>query len=95
MKATGIVRKIDPLGRIVLPKELRDKLHLITDDPIEIFTDDDRIILQAYRPDHTDIADRLSRIIDDMASEQHPKEELIEALRHIKDAILGQVDAPL
>lgn len=39
MKATGIVRKIDGLGRIVLPKELRGVLDLDVNDPVEIFTD--------------------------------------------------------
>ena len=39
MKATGIVRRIDDLGRIVIPKEIRRTLHIRESDPLEIFTD--------------------------------------------------------
>lgn len=48
MKATGINRKIDELGRIVLPIELRRSLGLEVKDPVEIFTEEDRIILRKY-----------------------------------------------
>lgn len=51
MKATGIVRKIDELGRIVLPIELRRTLSLDIKDPLEIFVDDDStIVLKKYEP---------------------------------------------
>jgi transcriptional pleiotropic regulator of transition state genes len=51
MKATGIVRKIDELGRVVLPIELRRTLDLDVKDPLEIFVDDDNtIILKKYEP---------------------------------------------
>ncbi|MDE6924212.1 MAG: AbrB/MazE/SpoVT family DNA-binding domain-containing protein, partial [Acetatifactor sp.] len=39
MKATGIVRRIDDLGRIVIPKEIRRTLHIRESDPLEIYTD--------------------------------------------------------
>lgn len=50
MKATGIVRKVDNLGRVVLPKELRKALALKEGDPLEIFTDGEAIILKSYKP---------------------------------------------
>ena len=51
MKATGIVRRIDDLGRIVIPKEIRRTLHIRESDPIEIFTDrDGQIMLRKYSP---------------------------------------------
>lgn len=50
MKSTGIVRKVDELGRIVLPIEIRKVLDINQKDPIEIFIDDDRIVLQKYMP---------------------------------------------
>lgn len=50
MKSTGIVRKIDELGRIVLPMELRTSMELNSKDAIEIFVDDDKIILKKYQP---------------------------------------------
>jgi len=50
MKSTGVVRKVDELGRIVLPKELRTILGINVKDSIEIFTDGDKIVLQKYQP---------------------------------------------
>ncbi|MEB9739455.1 AbrB/MazE/SpoVT family DNA-binding domain-containing protein [Bacillus cereus] len=49
MKSTGVTRKIDELGRIVLPKELRRTLGIAEKDPIEIFVEDEKIILQKYK----------------------------------------------
>ena len=50
MKATGIVRKIDKLGRIVLPIELRRTLNINIKDPIEIYVDGEFILLKKYEP---------------------------------------------
>ena len=50
MKATGIVRKVDDLGRIVLPIELRRSLGIDVKDPIEIYVDEDTIILRKHDP---------------------------------------------
>lgn len=50
MKATGIVRKIDELGRIVIPKELRRTMGIQEKDPVEIYTDGKGIILRKYAP---------------------------------------------
>ncbi len=46
MKSTGVTRKIDELGRIVLPKELRRTLGIAEKDPMEIFVEEEKIILQ-------------------------------------------------
>lgn len=50
MKSTGIVRGIDELGRIVLPKELRTTLGLAPNSKLEIFVEGDTILLKKYRP---------------------------------------------
>ena len=50
MKSTGIVRKVDELGRIVLPIELRRTLDIDIKDSLEIYVDDSRIILKKYQP---------------------------------------------
>ena len=50
MKSTGVVRKVDELGRIVLPIEIRKILDINQKDAVEIFTDNDKIILQKYQP---------------------------------------------
>lgn len=50
MKATGIVRKVDELGRIVLPIELRRSLDIEIKDPVEIYVDGNYILLKKYEP---------------------------------------------
>ena len=53
MKATGIVRRVDVLGRVVIPKEIRKIFNVSEGDPIEIFTEKDGIILKKYSPPPT------------------------------------------
>jgi len=61
MKSTGIVRKVDELGRIVLPIELRKVLHIEVRDALEIFVDEGKIILKKYEP-----ADIFTGSMDDL-----------------------------
>ncbi|ADQ15730.1 AbrB/MazE/SpoVT family DNA-binding domain-containing protein [Halanaerobium hydrogeniformans] len=49
-KTIGIVRKIDNLGRVVIPKELRKAKNINSGDPMEIFIEGDKIILRKYEP---------------------------------------------
>ncbi len=53
MKATGILRKIDGLGRIVIPMEIRNKLEIAENDPLEIHVEGSSIVLRKYEPDCT------------------------------------------
>ena len=53
MKSTGIVRKVDELGRVVIPIELRRTLGIAEKDALEIYVDDDKIILKKYMPNMT------------------------------------------
>ncbi|PGS49510.1 AbrB/MazE/SpoVT family DNA-binding domain-containing protein [Bacillus sp. AFS041924] len=53
MKSTGIVRKVDELGRVVIPIELRRTLNITERDTLEIFVQDDRIVLKKYEPNMT------------------------------------------
>ncbi|HHZ13505.1 MAG: AbrB/MazE/SpoVT family DNA-binding domain-containing protein [Caldicoprobacterales bacterium] len=50
MKSTGIVRKVDELGRIVIPIELRRTLNIAEKDALEIYVDGEHIILKKYQP---------------------------------------------
>ncbi|HHW12288.1 MAG TPA: AbrB/MazE/SpoVT family DNA-binding domain-containing protein [Firmicutes bacterium] len=50
MKSTGIVRKVDELGRVVIPIELRRTLRIEEKDALEIYVDGERIILKKYEP---------------------------------------------
>ena len=61
MKSTGIVRKVDELGRVVLPIELRRNLDIQEKDALEIFVDNDKIILKKYQP-----ADIFNGSMDDL-----------------------------
>lgn len=50
MKSTGIVRNIDELGRVVVPKEIRQRMGIANTDPVEIYIEGDKIILTKYYP---------------------------------------------
>lgn len=89
MKATGIVRRIDDLGRVVIPKEIRRTLRIREGDPLEIFVDrEGEVILKKYSP----IGE-----LGDFAKEY--ADSLYEALGHIaciadRDAIIAVAGAP-
>lgn len=54
MKATGIVRRIDDLGRVVIPKEIRRTCNIREGDPLEIFLQDDGVVFKKYIPTYRD-----------------------------------------
>lgn len=89
MKATGIVRRIDDLGRIVIPKEIRRTLRIREGDPLEIFVDrDGEVILKKYSP----IGE-----LGDFAKEY--ADSLHETVGHIsliadRDAVIAVAGAP-
>lgn len=89
MKATGIVRRIDDLGRVVIPKEIRRTLRIREGDPLEIFVDrDGEVILKKYSP----IGE-----LGDFAKEY--ADSLYEATDHIacisdRDTIIAVAGAP-
>lgn len=79
MKSTGIVRKVDELGRIVLPIELRRNLDIHEKDALEIFIDNDKIVLKKYQP-----ADIFNGSMDDLIDykgKKISKETIIELAR--------------
>lgn len=51
MKSTGVVRKVDELGRVVIPIELRRNLDISEKDALEIYVEEDSIVLKKYEPD--------------------------------------------
>lgn len=51
MKSTGIIRRIDELGRFVIPMEMRNKLDISNNDKLEIYVEGTSIILKKYQPD--------------------------------------------
>ena len=65
MKATGIVRRIDDLGRIVIPKEIRRNLGLLEGEAMEIFLEDNCVCFKKYIPPEEDFAVRCQKYISD------------------------------
>ena len=76
MKSTGIVRKVDELGRVVLPIELRRNFGINEKDALEIFVDDDKIILKKYEP--ADIFTGSMNDLIDYKGKKVSKESIIE-----------------
>lgn len=64
MKPTGIVRRIDDLGRVVIPKEIRRTMHIKEGDPLEIFVDDRAIMLRKYQSSTEELADGCAKFVD-------------------------------
>lgn len=64
MKSTGIVRKVDELGRVVIPMELRRTLGIAERDPLEISVDGPQIVLQKYQPitEKKEVVDGLEKL---------------------------------
>ena len=77
MKATGIVRRIDELGRVVIPKEIRRTLRIREGDPLEIFTERETLLLKKYSP---------MSIIDDII-----KNGSFEDIRSILTALIDHI----
>ncbi len=76
MKSTGIVRKLDELGRITLPIELRRTLGVGERDPLEIYVDEDKIILTKYEP--TDIFTGEKNDLVDFCGKKVSKDSIVQ-----------------
>lgn len=94
MKATGIVRKIDELGRIVIPKELRNIYNIGSNSPMEIYVNKDEIILQKFLPineskeDFASYTKSLAQLLD--ASVFLSNEDVIVSSHGDKEIINGE-----
>lgn len=82
MKSTGVVRKVDDLGRIVIPIELRRILGIDVKDALEIFVDEDRIILQKYQPNEEKQA--VIKALEGLVQAGHDAEVIARAIKLIK-----------
>lgn len=85
MKATGIVRRVDELGRIVIPKEIRKTLRIKEGDPLEIFIDNDGLMLKPYREEHLSF-DRLQSEWESLSAAERQK-LICEMVNHLDDPI--------
>ena len=87
MKTTGITRRIDDLGRVVLPIELRRMLGIEVKDSLEIFVDGDSVILRKYRRNE-DKAHQIAQLANvlEYTDNPHAKELITDAINYIKKA---------
>ena len=94
MKSTGIVRKIDDLGRIVIPKEIRNLLNIQNNDNIEIYIDNKNIILTKYDKamDLKSYADKLANITDIINDYNEIGEDVFKRFKQGKTGILKYYD---
>lgn len=89
MKATGIVRRIDDLGRVVIPKEIRRTLRIREGDPLEIFTDrEGEVILKKYSP-----IGELSEFAKEYVESLHSSMEHVTCIAD-RDTIIAMAGAP-
>lgn len=89
MKATGIVRRIDDLGRVVIPKEIRRTLRIREGDPLEIFTDrEGEVILKKYSP-----IGELSEFAKEYVESLHGSMEHVTCIAD-RDSIIAVAGAP-
>lgn len=83
MRAIGIIRRIDDLGRVVIPREIRKSLLLKEGDPLEIFVSDDEIIFVPYRADKK-LENEISRIIEEYGENELDNKEYQKAISELK-----------
>ena len=67
MKSTGIIRRVDDLGRVVIPKEIRRTMRIKENDPLELFVNDNSLVLKKYKAIEDDTFDRAFRAIEKVA----------------------------
>ncbi|MDF2843689.1 MAG: hypothetical protein K0R00_2115 [Herbinix sp.] len=77
MKSTGMVRKLDELGRITIPIEMRRTMGVEERNPLEIFVDEDKIILQKYEPTDIFVETRKDNLLE-YQGKKISKETIIE-----------------
>ncbi|MFA9376942.1 MAG: AbrB/MazE/SpoVT family DNA-binding domain-containing protein [Lachnotalea sp.] len=84
MKKTGIIRKCDDLGRIVIPKEIRKTFEIQEGEPIEIFVQDDAIVLKKYIPSY-DVKTKIQNAISSIQELSEYKGSEAQDMKKIED----------
>lgn len=91
---TGIIRRIDGIGRIVIPKEIRRKFNIHEDDPLEISLDGNKVCFELYIPSN-DYENKIMQIIDDLEKDDYltSSKEVISALKNVIKILGGDQNA--
>ena len=84
MKATGIIRRVDDLGRVIIPKEIRRQLMIREGDSLEIYVDGERIVYEKYFS-AASITDMLKRA-QDLIHEEYPRRQTEAIIEKISEA---------
>lgn len=86
MKSTGIIRRIDDLGRIVIPKEIRRNIRVGEGSPMEIFVTEEGILLKKYYPQAglLELMSAIAKEVEELSSDLGP-EKTGDIRRHIRD----------
>ena len=89
MNATGIIRRVDDLGRIVLPKEVRRKVGISEGTPMEIFTSDEGIVLKKYYPENEleGMTKNLMEAVEDMCVDPKKTGDIRRHIREIQNLL--------
>ena len=85
MKATGIVRRVDDLGRVVIPKEIRRQMKIREGEPLEIYTDSGCVCFKKY---HTDIIEDIETLCDQVV-DYYENREAEQLLRKVVALLKG------
>lgn len=84
MKATGIVRRIDDLGRVVIPREIRKVIGIREGDPLEIYTVDGGVVFKKCEHDFAHEAEHLRDLVEEYMDEDDPvKTQTLIALEKV------------
>ena len=103
MQETGIVRRIDELGRVVIPKEMRKTLRIREGDPLEIYTDKDHLVFKKYSPLSSvssyaeAVADGIEELLDDpvmRATDCSMDIEIVEMDEEVDGKLVKLLDKP-
>ena len=85
MRATGIVRRIDDLGRVVIPKEIRRMLRIKEGDSLELFMSGNALVLQRYGANYSEELKSFIEELDDYIGDDFPYEKKVEILKSLKE----------
>lgn len=87
MKATGIIRRIDDLGRVVIPKEIRRNCKIREGEPLEIFLEGGGVVFKKYNPDYRDDLIATLQSAADYYDDYEDDRAIAEQLRKIAQEI--------
>ena len=93
MKATGIVRRVDDLGRVVIPKEIRRSMGIKEGEPLEIFLENDAVIFRRYCYNLVDEVERVAKLIEcNCNADRETMANISRMLSTIAELVKGEED---